>query len=129
MTVGVSTYLENKILECMRGNTFSVATVYIQMHTGDPGAAGTSNVSVRATGRKSVTYSAAAGGVMATSAGTSNWTNGGGSTETLTHYSRWDAASGGNFLGSAQLQAPWTFPPGGNYALTSDTWSVTPTAA
>ena len=129
MAVGVSTYLQNKFLECLRGTTFSVATVYIQMHTGDPGSAGTANVSGSCTGRKSITYGTASGGIMSTTAGTTDWTSGAGSGVTLTHYSRWDASSGGNFLGSAALDAPVLHSPGQAYHLGSDTWNITPKAA
>ena len=128
MAWGLSAYLRNKFLECLRGNSFSVATVYIQMHTGDPGPNGTANVSAGASGRKAVTYSAAASGSMTTSAGTGNWTNSG-VTETLAGYSRWDAPTSGNFLGSVQSAAAKTWSSGETVAVASDTLSVSPAAA
>jgi hypothetical protein len=82
------------------------AASYIQLHTGDPGAAGTSNISSYAT-RTVLAWSASAGGTKSISAAvtiTASWagTNG----ETLTHVSYWDAVTGGNFIVSDQLVAP-----------------------
>ena len=72
------------------------ANLYVKLHTGDPGAAGTANASANTT-RQLVTFAASSGGTMAKDNSPSwiNWTNG---SETLTHLSLWTAASGGTFL-------------------------------
>jgi len=75
------------------------AGTYIELHTADPGAAGTSNPSAVTT-RQSATFSAASGGAIALSNSPSFTMT---ATETITHISVWDAATSGNFLWSAAL--------------------------
>ena len=76
---------------------------YLQLHTGAPGTAGTSNVST-ITGRKSVAMSAA-GSVAKTNSGGNSWDapNGISGTEDLTHASIWTAASGGDLIAYGTL--------------------------
>lgn len=68
--------------------------IYVQLHTGDPGSAGTSNVSSETT-RKAVDLAAASGGAR-TSEAVAEWDpislSG---TENLTHVSYWSASSAG----------------------------------
>lgn len=78
------------------------AAIYMQLHTGDPGAAGTSNVATNTT-RKLVTFGAASGGTIATDADVS-WTNVP-AAEDYTHLSLWDASTAGNFLASGTITA------------------------
>jgi hypothetical protein len=81
------------------------ATVWVQLHIGAPGSAGTSNIATE-TGRRSVGVAAAVNGARTnTSAG--QWT-GYPAAETLTHASAWTASSGGIFIGSATLAASRT---------------------
>jgi hypothetical protein len=56
------------------------------------------------------------------------WTNGG-TSETLSHISFWDAASAGNFLGSAALAATQAWASTNQFTLTAQGWSITPIAA
>ncbi len=85
MAAGVSTYLANKWLEAAcKATSYSVATVHIQLHVGSPGADGLSNV--------------------ATETADVTWTNVAGS-QTVTFFSAWDNASGGNFLFSGAVTA------------------------
>jgi hypothetical protein len=103
MTVGASTYLANSWLDALCNNTsFAVATVYVQLHVGDPGSAGTSNAAVE-TDREAATFAAASSGTIANDAPVS-WTVISGS-EDATHFSLWDASSAGNFLGSGTITA------------------------
>jgi hypothetical protein len=84
------------------------AASYIQLHTGDPGAAGTANISSYAT-RTALTWSAAAGGSKVLSAPvaiTGSWS--GTNNEVLTYVSYWSAVTGGTFIVSDQLTAPVT---------------------
>ena len=80
-------------------------TTYLQLHTGDPTDAGTSNVST-ITGRKSLTMGSASSGNKANSS-TAQWAapNGISGTETLSHYSIWTASSGGTCLSTGTLTA------------------------
>jgi hypothetical protein len=93
----------NKMLDAITGRTTYTASAafYVQLHTGDPGAAGTSNVATE-TDRTAVTFgNAAATGAISNTADV-EWTNVA-ATETITHVSFWTASSGGTFLGSDDL--------------------------
>ena len=83
---------------------------YVQFHSGDPGAAGTANVSTATTVRKAVTL-----GSAETNSGTRRrrnssivrWDAGDVTgTQSGTHISLWDAATSGTFLGSFELASP-----------------------
>jgi len=104
MTLGISAAHSNGIINLMRSTSYTSFTPYLRMHTGDPGAAGTSNASAETT-RKALTFADPAG--SGSSAATAvSWTGWSAGSETLTHGSIWDAASGGNFKMSGQLAAP-----------------------
>jgi hypothetical protein len=118
--VSISNYLEDKLLDTLRNQSFAVTTVYAQLHTGDPGEDGTSSVATEDT-RVSLTWNAASGGSMATSA-TASWTSVA-ATETLTHFSLWDAASAGNCLFYGSLSASASVVAGDNFDL--DTVTLT----
>ncbi len=104
MSVGISTYLANELLDAIGNNgSFAVATVYVKLHTGgDPGSAGASNAAAE-TDRMAASFSAAASGAM-TNDTDIVWTAVAAS-ETYSHISLWDASSGGNFLMSLVLTA------------------------
>lgn len=98
MAAGISTYLANALLNHLRGSAYSAPSgVWARMHTGNPGAAGTSNASSQTT-RVAVTFAAAAAGQISMS-NLPEFTLTG--TETITHISFWDHATAGNFLWSA----------------------------
>jgi hypothetical protein len=104
------------------------ANVYVKLHTGDPGGAGTSNAS-SVTTRPEVTFGAAASGSM-TSSNTPSWaTWAGDDGEEVTHISVWDAATEGDFLLSAELSASKTVNSGDTLNLTALTIALTPIAA
>lgn len=94
------------------------ATIFIQLHTGAPGAAGTTAVATNNT-RKAIAFNASSGGVIASSADVV-WTNVP-ATETYSHFSLWDASTAGNFLGSGTLTA--------NQVTAADTFTVSAGAA
>lgn len=103
MAVGLAVNTANKLLDAIFNNVaYSVAQVYIQLHTGDPGAAGTANVAGNAT-RKAVSCSVAASGAITIDAALS-WT-GVPNAEDFTHYSLWDALTNGVFIGSGLMTA------------------------
>lgn len=80
------------------------ATLWVQLHVGNPGANGTANVATETT-RKSFTRTAAAGGVSANS-GLMQWPAYPAS-ETITHVSVWSASSSGTcwFIGDPGNQS------------------------
>jgi len=101
MTVGLATTnLANQWLNMLRGTAFTApSATYIQLHTADPGAAGTANTSAVTT-RQAATFSAASAGAIALSNSPAFTMT---ATETITHISVWDASTSGNFLWSAAL--------------------------
>jgi hypothetical protein len=95
----------NKMLDALTGRSTYTASAafYVQLHTGDPGAAGTSNVAGNTT-RQAVTFgSAAATGAISNTAAV-EWTSVS-TTETYTHVSFWTASTNGTFLGSDDLSS------------------------
>lgn len=126
MTAGLASAHAHGILNLFRGTNYAApAGVFVKLHTGDPGSAGTANASAVTT-RNQVTFAAPLNGSMALSslAGYSMT-----ATETITHISLWDAASGGNFLESATLTASKNVTNGDTLTLTTLTLTYTPIAA
>lgn len=128
MTVGVSAVnVANEVLDWLRGVApAAVAGMYVKLHTGDPGAAGASNASVVTT-RRQATMNAAAGGSMTLASMSGSWAMTG--TETITHISVHDAATGGNFLFSGALSTPRSVVNGDTLTMTSLVVGNTPLAA
>lgn len=105
MAVGLAPATANSILNslCRATAWTPPAAVWIKLHVGDPGAAGTSNPAVE-TDRIQATFgSGASGGSIANTAALT-WTAVGG-TEDYTHYSAWDASTSGTFLFSGLVTA------------------------
>lgn len=132
MTVGVSTTnVANKWLDAIRtsGSTFTaITTAYVKLHTGDPGSAGASNAAAGDTTRKSVSHNAASSGSITINGTAGPWTNGG-TSETISHISVWDAETNGNFLYSVQLTSGQAWASGNTFTLNSLTVSISPLAA
>jgi hypothetical protein len=129
VTLGISAVnLANAWLNVLRGTTFTGVSVFVKLHIGDPGAAGAGNAAVGSTTRPAISWSAASAGSMAITGTNPSWTNGG-TSETLSHVSFWDASTAGNFLGSAALGSTQAWATSNTYTLTSCTWSLTPIAA
>ena len=82
--------------------SYSEAGIWMQLHTGAPGAAGTANVATE-TDRQAVSCSTASGGAI-TSDTLIQWTAISGS-EDATHFTLWDASTVGNFVGSGTITA------------------------
>ena len=97
MAVGFSTAAANAALDTV-GATYR----WVKLHTGDPGAAGTSNAATETT-RKQATFGAASSAAMTTT-GDLTWTSVAGS-EDYTHVSLWTASSGGTFGASGTVTA------------------------
>lgn len=134
MTVGLSgTNLANAWLNSMRGAgngvTFTApATLFVQLHTADPGSAGTTAVS-STTARQALGFAAASAGSMALS-GTPSWTSWAGTNgEVVTHLSAWSASSAGTFYFSVVLTASKTVNTGDTLNLNSLSFALTPIAA
>lgn len=129
MATGLAGATAQSILKVYQNTAFSaIATVYMQLHTnaGDPGAAGTSNVSAVTT-RNAVTWNAAttAGSMTLLSISGYSMTT----SETISYVSFWTASSAGTFLQSAALTSPQAVINGSTLNFTTITLSYTPIAA
>lgn len=126
MATGISSYLADKWLAALGNATaFSVTTVYVKLHVGDPGSAGTGNPATETT-RKQVSFNAATGGALTSSADVT-WTNISGS-EDATHFTAWDNLTTGNFLFSGTITGnPYTA--GDTYTITAGSLSASLTVA
>lgn len=103
MATGMSTATCNSILDAIGNATaYSIATPYIQLHTADPGASGTTAVATETT-RKLVSFGAASGGAISNDAAIT-WTAVAGS-EDFTHWTLWTASTAGTFIGSGTVTA------------------------
>lgn len=98
---GIAAAGANTALDAIRTDT-----PFIQLHTADPGAAGTANVATETT-RKAITFGAASGGTMSNTAQI-QWTAIAGSQD-ATFFTIWNAASAGTFKFSGTITAnPYT---------------------
>lgn len=114
----------NAMLDALCKNTsYAVAAVWVKLHLGDPGAAGTSNAATETT-RKQVTFgNAAASGAISNTAAV-EWTNVS-TTETYTHVSLWTASSGGTFLGSDDLSSSAAVTAGDTFRIPTGDLDIT----
>lgn len=106
MATGFASAVAEEILDALfNGSSPSilpVTAVFAQLHTGDPGAAGTSNTATEST-RVQISMAAASGGTI-TSDSDATWEDVA-AQETYTHVSLWDASTDGNFLASGTITA------------------------
>lgn len=114
MAYGTNPVIADEILDSLLSGAAWTppAGCYVQLHTGDPGVAGTANISSYTT-RTAVTWNSASGGlksVAATVQVTASWS--GTSGEQVTGLSFWDSVTGGTFLVSTQLISPVTITTG-----------------
>ena len=108
--VGPSEFTVDSWMGALFQNTsFVNAAVWMQLHTADPGAAGTTAVATE-TIRKQVTFGApaapAAGVITISNSAQVQWTSiaaGGG--QDATHYTLWTLVTAGVFLGSGVITA------------------------
>jgi hypothetical protein len=126
MATGMSVYLANSLLNALGNNTaFAVTAPYVQLHIGDPAAAGTANPATETT-RKAVSFAGAAAGAIASDADVS-WTNISGSQD-ATFFTAWDSLTAGNFLFSGSITGnPYTA--GDTYTMTAGSFTTSLTLA
>lgn len=106
----------NSLLNAVCKNTsYANPAVWVKLHIGDPGSAGTSNAAGE-TDRTQATFgSVAASGAIANTVAVA-WTAVSNS-ETYTHVSLWSASTAGTFVGSATLTASKTVNAGDNFSI------------
>ena len=115
MADGIATAMCNTLLTTL---TTSPACTYVQLHTGAPGAAGTSNVS-SVTTREAVTWGSASSASISAS-NQPEWTSWAGTNgEVDTDISFWTASTSGTFNMSIQLSSSVTMDTGDSLTLTS----------
>jgi hypothetical protein len=122
MTVGLAASEANTFLDGFDSGH------YMQLHTGDPGAAGTSNVSAE-TERKLLDFAAASAGSKSIQGTLPSWTTWDAGPETISHGSVWSAVSGGTFKYSFAWTTAKSITNGDDLNVTAHTVSVTPIAA
>lgn len=130
MAEGLSAAQANAYLNSLcRAAAYTAPTaVWIQLHTGAPGAAGTSNVAGNTTRKQGTFGTNASGGVIANTASV-DWTSVG-TAETYTKFTAWDASTAGNFLFSGSMTAN-AVAVGDNFsiAIGQATATITPVAS
>lgn len=113
--MSVSNYGEDQLLGTVP------STVYVKLHLGDPGEAGTSNAATETT-RQSATLGASSSGTRTASA-LPTWTNVS-TSETYSHISLWDNVSAGNCWWTGALTASKAVTAGDTFTLDSLTVSL-----
>lgn len=118
---GFSNYLENAILDHILGggDYTRPATVYVSLHTSDPGDTGANECSGASYARVAITnngtnWPSASGGAKTTGAVVTfpTATGGGSGFGTVTHFGIWDASTSGNNLFSGALTSSQAVPSG-----------------
>lgn len=118
-----TTNLANAILNGIRGTSFVETALWAQLHTGDPGAAQTANLSVNTT-RQQLTFAAAASGQIALASLPSAWVMT--ATETIVAISVWTASTAGSPLWDVALTSSQAVNNGDTLTLQTCTLSIGP---
>lgn len=94
----------NAWLDALARNTsYANAAVWVKLHTGDPGSAGTSNAATETT-RQQATFGSGASSRAISNTAAIEWTNVS-TSETYTWVSLWSASTNGTFLGRDDLSS------------------------
>lgn len=103
MAVGLSVGFINSLLDTLNNVPLVIPIVCVQLHTGDPGAAGTANASAVTT-RQAASFNSPSGGAIALLGASPQWSMT--DAEAITHISTWSGFDGDGdavFLWSALL--------------------------
>ncbi len=112
----LSDTVRNAFLNALCRNTsYANAAVWVQLHTGDPGAAGTSNAAGNTTRQQATFGTVASGGAISNTVAVA-WTAVS-TTETYAYVSLWSASTSGTFLGSGALTQSKSVNAGDNFSL------------
>lgn len=125
MTAGLSTTRGAAILNVYRATAYTAVTPFVQIHVGDPGAAGTANPSAVTT-RNALTLNAPSANSSTLSALASYAMT---ASETITHVSIWSASTAGVFQESWALSSGVPVVNGSTLNFSTFTLSFVPVAA
>lgn len=122
--MSISNYLEGALMDAVFNSVAydNNGGVWVKLHIGDPGEAGTANAAGETT-RKQLTNAASSGGVF-TSTNDLVWTNVA-SSETLSHVSLWDASTNGNCLWVGALTASKAVVAGDTFTIATGSFTAT----
>jgi hypothetical protein len=125
MADGIAATMANSMLTTL---TTSPASSFAQLHTADPGTAGTTGVS-SVTTRKAVTWASPSAGAVAANGTLPSWASWAGTNgEVDTDTSYWTASTSGTFDMSIPLSASVTMDTGDTLSLTAISVTI-PTAS
>ncbi len=114
-----ATQIEN-LVKSMKGTApTTYATVWVKLHTGDPGTAGTENAAGETT-RKEITLT---GTAVLKNSGAVEWTAVS-TSETYKWVSIWSASTAGTYLGRGQLEAEKAVSSGDTAKLPAEGFSL-----
>jgi hypothetical protein len=105
--------LNDNGLNAQVGGLTAVA-VYASLHTAEPNASGSNEVTGGTYSREAITWAAASGGTALSSAEIVFDVP---SSTTITHLGYWSASTSGTFYGSRQLDTSQTFSSAGTYTI------------
>lgn len=129
MATGFSSTIITAWLNTLRGtNMTAPAGSFAKLHTGDPGGAGTANASAGSTTRVTFAFAAVSGTSITLTGTAPTWTNGG-TGETITYVSVWDAVTSGTFDYSFPAATPTPWVSTNTITMSSLTVSIAPLAA
>ena len=122
----MSNYLENALINgTLRATTYTApATVYVSLHSADPGDGGGNEISGGSYARKAVTFGAPSNGVSTNSADVT-FDQATGSWGTITHIGIQDALTSGNLLYHTPLTTSKTIDTDDVFRIVSGQLSVT----
>jgi hypothetical protein len=95
---------------------FGTGVTYVSLHTADPGASASAEVTGGAYTREAASWAAAASGSVSTSASIVFDVPG---STTITHLGYWSAITSGTFYGSRALDTSQTYATAGTYTISS----------
>ncbi len=124
--MSVSNYAENKILDAVlrfttTGGGLPTASVYVSLHTANPGETGTSEASGGSYARQQAAFNAAASGV---SINTAVINFAGMPAATITYIGLWDDVAAGNFLWGGAFSASQTIIVGNTLSIAAGAVAV-----
>lgn len=114
----------NGILDAYaRAVAYSNAAVWVKLHTGDPGSAGTANTAANTTRQQATFGTAAASGSIANTVAVT-WTSVP-NAETYSYLSFWTASTAGTFTGSVALTTARTVAVGDTFTIGVGSLTIT----